>query len=110
MRDPKLIETFNFFKDVIFERLIKKDIMGLEIDTFDPEFKIVDIELSEEYTINDYTGKIYPEFIVSFDGYIGGYSRNVREVISSRIKKTLDMYYPSDEFVILGANIFLRKI
>lgn len=109
MEDPNIQETFNFFKEVLFEKLIKREIVASRLDLFSIPITIVNIEILETYYVDD-IGDIYPKFIVELDNSYLGLSNFVKIMIISRISRSLDRYYPTDNIKIARHLIEIKEI
>lgn len=107
MEETNYQERFDKFRDGVFKYVVKNDIIKLGDSK---GIEIEDVNLSDDFVVNDYNGKIYPWFIISYKGNLNYSNRTVQEFFAERIKKSLDMFYPSDEFTILAAHIILVKL
>jgi len=110
MKDPKNEEKFKKFKDGIFPFIIKADILRKLP-------YVEDIELLDEFHINNHTGEIYPLFVVRIDKkklsdhYHSMISqRNLQVQILNVVKDGLDKFYPTGEFILLPPNVEINKV
>ena len=111
MQDPKQQEIFKKFKEGIFPYIIKSDVLK--------KLPYVgDIELLDEFHVNQYTGKIYPLFVVRVSKeelnnmypYMMFNNRKIQEKIVEVIQDGLNSFYPTGEFNVLSANVEVTKV
>lgn len=111
MQDPKQQEIFKKFKEGIFPYIIKPDVLK--------KLPYVgDIELLDEFHVNQYTGKIYPLFVVRVSKeelnnmypYMMFNNRKIQEKIVEVIQDGLNSFYPTGEFSVLSANVEIIKV
>ena len=107
MEETNYQERFDKFRDGVFKYVVKSDIIKLGNSK---GIKVKDVVLYDKFSINDYNGKIYLWFVISYEGNLNYGNRIVQEFFAERIEKSLDMFYPSNEFTILAANIILVKL
>jgi len=102
-------DIFDKFKNGIFKYMIKNDVLR--------NFPYIDDIYLDEFHINSHTGKIYPLFIVKInkdklskhEHYLIS-NRNMQERIIKIIKRDLDRFYPTGEFVLITPNIYIKKV
>lgn len=110
MEDPKYQEIFKKFKEGIFPYVIKPDVLK--------KLPYVgDIELLDEFHVNNHTGKIYPLFVVRVNkNTLNSHyhsmitQRNLQIQILNVVKDSLDKFYPTGEFNLLPPNVEIIKV
>lgn len=110
MQDPKQQEIFKKFKEGIFPYVIKSDVLKGR-----PYIK--DIEVLDEFHVNNHTGKIYPLFVAKLNmdrlydmhPYMVD-TRRLQETIVRVIQEGLDKFFPTNDFNLLAANVTLEKV
>ena len=104
MESPSNNMIVNKFREGVFNYIIKPDIIRMDLQNGNV---IVDeVVLKDEFDVNDYNGTIYLYFDITLKG--GRYWSNIRrlqESISETIESGIKTFYPTNEFVILAANI-----
>jgi len=110
MNDPKYQEIFKKFKEGIFPYVIKSDVLRKLP-------YVEDIKLLDEFHVNQYTGKIYPLFVVRvskgklYNMYTYMISqRKIQTEILNVVKDGLDKFYPTGEFNLLPPNVQIDKV
>jgi len=110
MNDPKYQEIFKKFKEGIFPYVIKSDVLRKLP-------YVEDIKLLDEFHVNQYTGKIYPLFVVRVSkGKLDNMytymisQRKIQTEILNVVKDGLDKFYPTGEFNLLPPNVQIDKV
>ena len=111
MNDPKYQEIFKKFKEGIFPYVIKSDVLRKLP-------YVEDIKLLDEFHVNQYTGKIYPLFVVRVSKeelnnmypYMMFNNRKIQEKIVEVIQDGLNSFYPTGEFNLLHPNVQIDKV
>lgn len=101
---PNYQEIFNKFK-LLFDLVIKNDLLRVSQGVYS------DVELLDDYDINDHTGKVYVKFIV----YIPKEEfqlqrRTYQELTQKLIVASLYKFNPNIRVNVLSANIKIETI